>query len=397
MKIRKIEAQVLVWPVHEPMFWMSIAPATTRSELVVRVHTDEGITGIGHVDPGSAFRADERGNLRAAGPTLVVQKEFAPSLAGEDPLDTERLWHKMFASTYRKGWGMSGWSRNDIMTAIAAVDMALWDVKGKAVKLPLYKLLGASRTRVQCYVAGGYYREGKTIRHLAAECRRYVRDGFKAIKMRVGGASLEEDVERVRAVREAVGPDVKLMLDANGAYDFEAALQAAKAYMPMDIFWFEEPVRWYDEIGGSKRLSECTGIPIAAGEQARNRWEAADLLAHAGIRFMQFDCMNSGGPSEWLKVAAMCSALDIPMAPHHGPNIHAHMVAAVPNGAFVEYFPNPKDYRTAEDLFPVRYDLMREAFAVFPEIEGGDMVLSDRPGWGFELDEDVVRKRAVKA
>ena len=396
MKITKVDVQVLVWPLHPPTpHWMSLAPATTRSELLVRIHTEDGITSIGHADAGGVFRTDSRGQMYAAGAALAARNEFAPMLVGEDPLDNERLWSRMFASTYRRGWALEGWNRYDMMIAIAAMDMALWDIKGKAAGLPVYKLLGASRTKVPCYVAGGYYREGKTVDHLARECRRYVEDGFKAIKMRVGGAPLEEDVERVKAVREAVGPDVKLMLDANGAYDMETGIRAAHAYAPMDIFWLEEPVRWYDEIDGLKRMAERIDIPVATGEQARNRWEARHLVLHSGLTFMQFDCMNSGGPTEWLKVAAFCSTMDIPMAPHHGPNIHAHLVAAIPNGLFVEYFPNPADYESEEELFPVRYDLMREGFSVFPEVVDGEMILSDRPGWGIEMDEDVVAKRAV--
>ena len=395
MRIERIDVQVLVWPLHDPPHWLSFAPAPTCSELLVRVHTDAGITGLGHVDSGKAFTTDSQGRMRAAGAALVAKNEFVPMLIGEDPLDTERLWTKMFSSTYRKGWSLAGWTLEQIMAAIAAVDIALWDVKGQAANMPVYKLLGASRDRVPCYVAGGYYREGKTLEMLVRECARYANDGFKAVKIRVGGASLEEDVERVEAVRDAIGPDVKLMIDANGVYGLDEGMQAAKAYAPSDIFWFEDPTHWYDEIDGPRRVTEATGMSIASGEHARNRWEARHLVLHSGLRFMLYDGMMSGGPSEWLKVAALCSAFDIPMAPHHGPNIHAHLAAAVPNGLFVEYFPNPADYDSEEELYSVRYDLMREAFSVFPEIVDGDMVLPDAPGWGFELDEDVVAERAI--
>jgi len=341
------------------------------------------------------FKTDSQGKLQAAGAALVTKNEFVPMLIGEDPLDTERLWTKMFASTYRKGWSLPGWTLEEMMSAIAVVDMALWDVKAKAANMPIYKLLGASRDRVPCYVAGGYYREGKTVEMLARECERYAEDGFKAVKLRVGGASLEEDVERVKAARKAVGPDVALMVDANGAYGLDDAIRAAKAYAPMDLFWFEDPVPWYDEIAGPKQVTDITGVPTASGEHARNRWEARHFVLHSEPRYMLFDCMMSGGPSEWLKVAGLCSAFNIPMAPHHGPNIHAHLAAAVPNGLFVEYFPNPADYDSEEELYSVRYDLMREAFSVFPEIVDGDMVLPDAPGWGFEMDEDIVAKRAI--
>jgi len=394
MKIDRIDVQALVWPGHDPKFWMSIAPGDTRSELVVRVHTDAGIVGIGHAD-ARCFVEDADGAVRPGGAALAAKHEFAPMLVGKDPLDNERLWSEMFAGTHRKGWSLHGWNQNDLMVAIAAVDIALWDVKGKAAGMPVYKLLGASRDRVPCYVAGGYYREGKSVEMLARECKRYADEGFPAVKMRVGGVSLAEDIERVQAVRGAMGPDVKLMLDANGAYDVETAIQAARAFAPSDIFWFEEPVHWYDEVDGPRRVTEATGIPIATGEHARTRWQARQLLTDSDIAFMQYDAMMSGGPTEWLKVAAMCSAFNIPMAPHHGPNIHAHLAAAVPNGVLVEYFPNPADYDSEEDLYAVRYDLMREAFSVFPEVVDGDMLLPDTPGWGFELDEDVVARRAV--
>ncbi len=395
MRIQKVEVQVLAWPVHDPPHWMSLEPGSTSTELIVRVHTDVGITGIGHVDSRGIYRVDDDGKKRPAGAALVAREELIPAITGEDPLDNERLWAKMFACTYKRGWSRLGCGRNDFMIAIAAIDIALWDIKGKATELPIYKLLGGYTDRVPCYVAGGYYREGKSVDMLARECRRYVEDGFTAVKIRVGGVSLDEDLERVKAARAAIGPDAKLMLDANGAYDVKSAVRAAQAYAPYDIFWFEEPVHWYDEIDGLRQVTDITGIPIATGEQARTRWQARQLLTYSNIRYMQYDGMMSGGPTEWLKVAAMCGAFNIPMAPHHGPNIHAHLVAAVPNGLFVEFFPNPADYDTEEELYPVRYDLMREAFSVFPKVVNGDFVLSDTPGWGFVLDEEVVAKRTI--
>lgn len=374
---------------------MSLVPAATCSELLVRIYTDSGIIGLGHVDAWGVYKTGIDGDKRAAGAACVAREELVPLLVGEDPLDNERLWQKMFAATYTKGWSLKGWRLEDFMAAIAVMDMAVWDIKAKAVEQPVYKLLGAYRDRVPCYVAGGYYRDGKDVEDLVMECTRYVKDGFPAIKIRVGGVSVEEDITRVKAVREAIGPGTKLMLDANGAYDTYTAIQAAKAFAPMDIFWFEEPVHWYDEIDGPKRVKEATGVPIASGEHARNRWEARHLIQHSALDYMQFDCMMSGGPTEWLKVASLSSSFGVPVAPHHGPNIHAHLVAAVPNGLFVEYFPDPRDYKSEEELFPIRYDLMRELFSVFPEVRDGNMILPEKPGWGFELNEDVVAKRTI--
>ncbi|MEX0762953.1 MAG: mandelate racemase/muconate lactonizing enzyme family protein [Dehalococcoidia bacterium] len=396
MKITKVDVQVLVWPPFDPPFWMSLVPVTTAHELVVRIHTEDGLVGLGHTDqlPG-IFTTDRSGNFAPGNAAGIVPGAIAPLLVGQDALEHERLWSDMFRLTYQKNWSGKGWSRRQIMASIAAVDMALWDLKAKALGLPVYRLLGTGSNRVPCYLAGGYYRDGKSLDHLVSECGKYARQGFKALKMRVGGMTLEEDVERVAAVREAVGPDMKLMLDVNEAYDSQEAIRAAELYTPSDIFWFEEPAHWYEGYSGLRRVADTIDIPLAGGEQCETRWDAAEMVEQSGIRFMEFDCMRTGGPSEWLKVAAVCSAKGIPMAPHHGPHIHAHLVAAVPNGTFVEVFPDPFTYPDQDELQYVRWDKKREMFATYPETIDGDMVLPDTPGWGIELDEDTIQKRTI--
>lgn len=396
MRIRQIDVQVLVWPPFDPPFWMSLLPVTRGSELLVRVHTDDGLTGIGHTDQSHGLYTIDRQGKAALGPAYgVVPNGIAPLLIGEDPLDNERLWTRMFSLTQHKNWTAAGWTRYQILSAIAAVDMALWDIKGKALNLPVYKLLGASRSRVPVYVAGGYYRDGKTNKDLAEECCHYKDIGLKAIKIRVAGVSLEEDVERVRTVRDTFGPGVDLMVDANEAYDEESAVRAAEAYAPFGITWFEEPIHWYEGAEGLRRLAQRISIPIAAGEQAATHWEASHLALHGGLKYMEFDCMRTGGPTEWLKVAGFCNAIGVKMAPHHGPHIHGHLVAAVPNGAYVETFSDPFTYKDPKELEFVRWDKKRELFSVYHEIVDGEWVLPDRPGWGFELDEDVVARRTI--
>jgi L-alanine-DL-glutamate epimerase-like enolase superfamily enzyme len=397
MRIKQVTVQVLVWSPFDPPFWMSLLPVTRGHEMLVRVMTDDGIVGIGHSDQCSGSYSVDNNGVATLGPaSRIVPEGIAPLIVGEDPLDNERLWSKMFALTFRQHWSAGGWTRSQIMSAIAAVDMAIWDAKAKILGQPVYKLLGATRSRVPCYVAGGYYRDGKTNQHLAEECQHYRKIGLKSIKMRVGGAPLEQDIERVRVVREIMGKEAEIMLDVNQAYDVETAIRAAAAYAPFGITWYEEPVHWYEGVEGLCRVAGQITIPIASGEQAAARWDACHEALNSGLKYMEFDCMRTAGPTDWLKVAGFCGAIGVLMAPHHGPHIHAHLVAAVPNGAYVETFPDPFTYDDPAELEYVRWDKKRELFSVYPDIVNGDLVLPDRPGWGIELDEDVVNRRAIQ-
>jgi L-alanine-DL-glutamate epimerase-like enolase superfamily enzyme len=176
------------------------------------------------------------------------------------------------------------------------------------------------------------------------------------------------------------------MLDVNEGYDVPTALRAVRLLEPLDIRWLEEPVHWYDRVHGLGQVATATSIPIASGENAVHRWDARDLIEHGGIRIMQFDCTRAGGITECLKVAGMCSANHVRLAPHHDPQVHGHLVAGLPVGEIVETFP------TAE-----RDPIWAELFTVRPEIENGWLTLSDRPGWGVELNEDTLEKRGAWA
>ncbi|MFC1935489.1 mandelate racemase/muconate lactonizing enzyme family protein [Chloroflexota bacterium] len=395
MKITNVEPIMVVGPVFEKPFWTSLNRMGRINELVVRVYTSEGIVGIGEAHVyGIEHRHTEhatspqmgRDTARLSDARVLVTEGLKPLLVGEDPLDTERLWSKMFTLTYKRGWAQSGWNRQLILGAIGGVDIALWDIKGKAANMPVYKLLGGYRNRVPCYVTGGYYQEGKTNSDLVRECESYVDMGYNAIKLKVGGLSVEEDVARVRTVREALGPDIDIMLDVNEAYDVPTAIRAARAFEPLGIRWLEEPVHWYDRVEGLRQVAEATSIPIASGEQTLNRWEARDLVLRGGIKLMQFDCTRAAGVTEWLKVAGMCAAQNVRMAPHHDPQIHGHLVAAVPNGEILETFPDS-----------ARDPIWAELFSVRPDIKGGELELLDRPGWGLELDEKTLERRGLPA
>jgi L-alanine-DL-glutamate epimerase-like enolase superfamily enzyme len=374
LKISAVHVHQLSVPLGRP-YWMSLEPYTTASELIVLIETDAGLTGIGeiHGRPMDQIAA-------------IVTGAFAPLLAGQDPMEHERHWSAMFAYTHTRRGASLGQSegqphfgagaRPQIMAAIAGIDIALWDLKGKVCGQSVSKLLGASRSMVPCYASGGYYGpEGEAdVEGLVAEMRGYVDLGYRAVKMKVGGLSIAEDVRRVGGVREAIGPDTDLMLDANVAYDVPTAIRAARAFEPFNITWLEEPVHWYDGVFGLAQVAAATTIPIASGESELHRWGCRDLILHGGIRVMQFDATRAGGVTEWLRVAAYAASHGIVMAPHHDPQVHGHLIAAVPNGHVQEVFPN-----AARD--PLWADLSEGR----PEIVDGILHVPDRPGFGFGL------------
>jgi D-galactarolactone cycloisomerase len=385
MKITDVEPIVVSWPPFENSFWTSLNRIGQVSELVVLVHTDEGIIGLGEAHGGSMHYIDNTGVAHISGAGSTVTDILKPLLIGENPLDNERLWSKMFGLTYQKGWSQIGATRQQILAAMAAVDIALWDIKGKAANMPVWRLLGGYRNTVPCYVTGGYYQDGKTIDDLTAECKSYVETGYNAIKLKIGGVSVEEDVDRVTAVREAVGPDIDIMVDVNEGYDVRTAIRAARLLEPLDIRWLEEPVHWYDRIEGLRQVADATTIPIASGEQALTRWDARELLMRGGIKIMQFDCTRSAGITEVLKIAGMCAAQNVNLALHHDPQVHGHVMAALPNGEILETFPSA-----------ARDPIWAELFSVRPEIVNSQMKLLDSPGWGLELNEDTLEKRGVR-
>ena len=320
MKITSITTEEYRWPRHKPI--RNGKHVYTHSGLsLVKIETDEGITGIGLGAGGLVGKA--------------TVEHLKPELIGEDPINVERLWHKM--------WVPKLIGRRGLTTrAISAIDIGLWDIRAKVAGLPLYKLLGGFRDRVPTYVAGGYYEEGKGLKELAEESVTSVEMGARAIKMKIGGATIREDVERVKAVREAIGPDVKLMVDANCAYRYYEAIQIAKRIEEYDIFWFEEPVA-PDDFDGHRKLAEATTIPIATGENEYTRYGFRDLIEHSSAAILNADAKICGGVTEWMKIAALAQAHDLDVAPHGSQDVHVHLVAAISNGLILEYYRDSVD------------------------------------------------------
>ncbi|HLH71994.1 MAG TPA: mandelate racemase/muconate lactonizing enzyme family protein [Chloroflexota bacterium] len=320
MKITNITTEEYRWPRHKPIS-NGLHTYTHSGLSLVKIETDEGITGIGLGGGGLIGRA-------------TVQ-HLTKELIGEDPINVERLWHKM--------WIPKLIGRRGLTTrAISAIDIGLWDIRAKVANLPLYKLLGGFRDRVPTYIAGGYYEEGKGLKELAREMEENVEIGARAIKMKVGAVSIAEDVERVKTVRQAVGPNVKVMVDANCAYRYYQAIQLAKRIEEYDIFWFEEPVA-ADDYDGCRKLAEATSIPIATGENEYTRYGFRDLIAHNSAAILNADAKILGGVTEFMKVAALAQAHDLDIAPHGSQDIHVHLVAAIANGLILEFYRDSVD------------------------------------------------------
>lgn len=320
MKITEMTTEEYRWPRTKPI--TNGKHTYTHSGLaLVKIETDEGVTGIGLGGGGLIGQA-----------TIETLKS---QLIGEDPIDVERLWHKM--------WVPKLIGRRGLTTrAISAIDIGLWDLRAKVAGLPLYKLLGGYRDRVPTYIAGGYYEEGKGLKELAQEMEDNVAMGARAIKMKVGALPLRDDAERVKTVRKAVGPDVKVMVDANCAYRYYEAIQFAKRIEDYDVFWFEEPIA-ADDYVGHRKIAAATTIPIATGENEYTRYGFRDLIAQEAVAVLNADAKVLGGVTEFMKVVALAQAHDLDIAPHGSQDIHVHLVAAIANGLILEFYRDTVD------------------------------------------------------
>ena len=359
MKVTDLRMETYRWPMAKPI--RNGKYVYTHQGLdVIKIETDEGITGIGL--GGGVTEAEDIGRS--------IAEHLKQCVVGQDPFDTERIWDDM--------WQPKLVGRRGITTrVISAIDIALWDVKGKACNLPLYKMLGGYTDSVPVYIAGGYYEEGKGLEELAAEMEESVSMGASAIKMKIGGVSIKEDVERVRVVRETVGPDVKLMVDANCAYRYYEAIDIARKMERYDIAWFEEPVN-PDDYRGHQLVAQATSIPIATGENEYTRYGFRDLIENRCAAILQPDALIMGGITEFMKVAAMAQAHDLPVAPHGNQDVHVHLVAAIPNGLTVEY------YRASTD------PMWGKTFKDTLMVDNGNLHPPDRPGLGVELNEEAL-------
>jgi L-alanine-DL-glutamate epimerase-like enolase superfamily enzyme len=376
MKVTALDAYVLAAPLPQAVR-TSTHTITRVSEVVVKLTTDAGLVGI-----GEGHGQDLRG-------LTEILNAVRPLVIGQDPFDTERIWQELFALSYSSVRGIPAFARQQrpLITAISAIDIALWDLKGKAIGRPVYALLGgALRQRVPAYVTGFYYRDGERPDDLVREAAMYVEQGYRTLKVKVGGLTPEADAERVGVIRKAVGKGVALMLDANQGWNLSTAVRAATLCAPHDIFWLEDPMPWYDERRTLQRLKAEVGIPIAAGETEVSPFGLRAMVAEGLVDYLIIDSTWAGGLTTWRKAAVVAELYQVPMAAHHDPQIHVHAVAASPTGFILESFADP----TRDPLW---FELFRER----PAIVDGFMALPEAPGLGLELRPDTLEKYGVRS
>jgi L-alanine-DL-glutamate epimerase-like enolase superfamily enzyme len=371
VKITRFEAYALRAPPPQRPHWTSHFIVPTANELLVRLYTDEGIDGFGlatsYTPMDYVLKAVKGGILEL--------------VAGEDALAPERLYRKLFDLTTSKAASSKGWSRDAVIRVSAAVDIAVWDIVGKAAGLPLYRLFGGARDEVPAYVTCGYYRDNKDNAELRDEVQRLVAQGHTGFKAKAGGIPLHEDIERLGVMREVIGPECDFMVDPNRAWDLDTAIEAARLLEPLNPRWLEEPVRWEDDRRMLKLLAQTTRIPLSAGESEMTSYACRALLEEQAIRILQFDCTLMGGFTEGRKLAALCELNHVQVAPHHDCFLHAHLVAGSPAGCIVEAFTDPE-----------RDPLQAELFENPPALRNGRMKLNQAPGLGLTLSPRALAK-----
>ena len=295
MKITDVEAYMLTGPPEERGHWVSHYPVHQANELLIRLKTDDGLEGFGL---GSS-------RLLIKGAAEMFNEGLKEIIIGEDALAPERLYEKIFSITHQKMAFLKEWSRNGLLITSAAIDLAMWDILGKASGQPLFRLFGGYREDVPCYVTCAYYRDGKDLGELREEMEMLKAQGHRAFKAKIGGASLDEDMARLRVIREVIGDEDELMLDVNGAWDLPTAIEGARLLKEIRPRWLEEPVRWFDDRRELRILAQKTDIPLSAGESEQTGHGVRALLEEQAIDIVQFDCTRMGGFTMGRKLTAL--------------------------------------------------------------------------------------------
>lgn len=347
---------------------------------IVKISTDEGIVGWGE---------------GCEGPSATVVKDIiSPIIIGEDPINRLGIWQKMFSSMYN-GNAAVGYGGS----AISAVDMALWDISGKALGVPVNVLIGGRvRDQVPVYATGLYYTKNEMDGALALEAQSYVEQGFLGMKTKVGGLPIDKDIQRVKFIREVIGRDIKLMVDANQAYNAVTAIKVGNLLNDSDILWFEEPVNAHD-IESYLQVKSNIPMAVAGGENLRTRFEFMEALNKRAYDIVQPDVINVGGISEMRNVSMHANTMGIQVNPHvwGSPIMIAaslHVISTVP--------PCPESYVSEPfeqepvmeyDRTPseIRDHLCHESFIM----EDGRLKVPDTPGLGITVDEKVLERLAV--
>lgn len=366
LRIERIETIALRAPLGR-RYAGSAYSMVNRCTIITRLTTADGVTSEVYTGDTDVEQSIIVG---------IIHDELAPRLLGRSATDPEGAWTAMEPST------------NDILRdrglalqAIACLDEAIWDVFGRALGLPLHRAWGSVADHVPISIIGGYYH--LSLDEVGEVMRRYVEQGFAGVKFKVGGRTPAEDARRVRAAREAAGPDFALMVDANQGYDRAGAVEFARLVRDLDIRWFEEPCRWTNDARWMRDVRYQTGIPVCAGQSETTLAGIRDLIVGGAIDVSNFDASWCGGPTIWRKAAGLAAAFGVQLGHHEEPQVSSHLLASVPEHTFVECFDEERD--------PFFWRLSDMS----SRVGGGTYALPERPGFGIELDWDYVRAHTV--
>ncbi|WP_137178739.1 mandelate racemase/muconate lactonizing enzyme family protein [Roseomonas sp. AR75] len=373
--IRAITPHVLMAELSEP-FAYSQAWYRRRGAMLVEITTEDGITGW-----GEAFGPPEL--------TAPIVVWLAPLVIGQDAMAREAIWQALYNRLRDHG------QRGLVVEAISAIDIALWDIAGQALGLPVHRLLGGPlRLEIEAYATGFYRRErGDHLQYLVEEAEQRRAEGFRALKLKTGWG-LKQDIALTREFRAAIGPDCGLLVDCNHAYDATAAITYGNAVADCDIGWFEEPVP-PEDIAGYLEVKARQPLPVAGGEASFARWGFAEMIARRSVDILQPDVAACGGISELKKIADMASAFGVRVNPHvwgTGVTLAAslHLLAVIPDNP-PGLFPRPPLLELDRSPHPVR-DEVTSMPAISAE---GRVRVPEAPGLGVQVDRDALRRFAV--
>ena len=364
MKITGLQSQLVRLPADEPLAGGPAFPGPFRGFVTLQVQTDAGIEGVGVTFFGAALTATLKHAVDQLGALAV----------GEDPLRVEAVGAKLSDAAA----GSAG--PGGIFTlAFSAIDMALWDIKGKALNQPLATLLGGLHSRVPTYASGALMRTFP-LEHVTTAAPALVEKGFRQMKMQLalpGETMPAREVERARAIRAAIGPDIDLMCDINQRWSLHQAIDIGRRLEDVHLYWLED-VTAHDDFAGLARVTDALATPVAGGEYVYGIVPFRHMLEARSVDVVMIDLLRVGGIANWLKVAGMAQAFNLPVVSHLFPEIHVHLVAAVPNGLTVEYMP-----------------WTLKLFEETPALKNGELTVPSRPGLGLAFDREVIRRYGV--
>ena len=360
MKITEVRAELLRMDLPRPMQSGSSGgtkggPVGRINMPVVFITTEDGTRGLGY--SWSLLGGD-------TATRCVLRDDFAPLLIGEDALDNERLWQKLYKRLQTVG------RRGLVTQAQAAVDMALWDIKGKIAGLPVYKLLGGRRESAPCYGSDGGWLY-MTVAEMVKAFEEYLAQGMMGVKMKIGHEDPKVDIQRVREVRKALGDDVWIAVDANQKWDFPTAMWVGRELERLGVAWFEEPLLCED-VPGHARLAAALDIPIAMGETLGSRFEFDAYIRADAADILQPDIVRVGGITEMVKIVTMADVAGLPVAPHHMMESTIQVACGVMASGPIEYMP-----------------WVAAAFAEPVVLRNGQMFPPQKPGLGLEIPEET--------